>query len=128
MKIIVLMGGDPSEREVSLVTGDQVAKALIENGHEVIKIDPAATKKEQTELNQTDQHWIDIEYPDIEMLPLHRGSLTTIGKTISFNFSFESSLEVNTISCATGRLNFRKNNLLKSFCMASVLDILPEPV
>lgn len=75
MRIIVLMGGDSTEREVSLVTGDQVAKALLEDGHDVIKIDPAATKKEQTELNQTEQHWIDIEYPDIEMLPLHRGSL-----------------------------------------------------
>ncbi|MEJ2053358.1 MAG: D-alanine--D-alanine ligase [Calditrichaceae bacterium] len=77
MKVIVLMGGDSAEREVSLVSGDQVARALTENGHEVIKIDPAATKKEQTELNQTDRHWIGIDYPDITTLPLHRGSLYT---------------------------------------------------
>ena len=77
MKIVVLMGGDSSEREVSLVSGDQVAKALIANGHDVIKIDPSATKAEQTELNQTDKHWIGIDYPDTAMLPLHRGSLYT---------------------------------------------------
>ncbi|MEJ2542807.1 MAG: D-alanine--D-alanine ligase, partial [Calditrichaceae bacterium] len=77
MKIVVLMGGDSSEREVSLVSGDQVAKALTENGHEIIKIDPSATKTEQTELNQTDKHWIGIEYPDTATLPLHRGSLYT---------------------------------------------------
>lgn len=77
MKIVILMGGDSSERDVSLVSGDQVAKALMENGHEVIKIDPAATKTEQTELNQTDKHWIGIDYPDTVTLPLHRGSLYT---------------------------------------------------
>ena len=75
MKIIVLMGGDSTEREVSLVTGDQVAKALNENGHEVIKIDPSVGREEQTELNQTDKHWIGIDYPDFEVLPMHRGSL-----------------------------------------------------
>ncbi len=75
MKIVVLMGGDSTEREVSLVTGDQIVRALTENGHQVIKIDPTATKKEQTELNQTDRHWIGIDYPDIDLLPLHRGSL-----------------------------------------------------
>jgi len=75
MRIIVLMGGDSSEREVSLVSGDQIARALTENGHDVIKIDPSATKAEQTELNKTDTHWIGIDYPDIDLLPLHRGSL-----------------------------------------------------
>lgn len=75
MKIIVLMGGDSTEREVSLVTGDQIAKALSENGHEVIKIDPSASRDEQTALNDTDRHWIGIDYPDFEILPAHRGSL-----------------------------------------------------
>ncbi len=75
MRIIVLMGGDSTEREISLVTGDKVAKALEENGHQVIKIDPVATKEEQTSLNKTDRHWIGIQYPEVEMLPLHRGSM-----------------------------------------------------
>jgi len=75
MKIVVLMGGDSAERDVSLVTGDQVSRTLSENGHEVIKIDPVATRSEQTELNQSEQHWIGIEYPESDDLPLHRGSL-----------------------------------------------------
>ncbi len=75
MKIVVLMGGDSTEREVSLVTGDQISKALSENGHEVIKIDPAASRDEQTALNKTDRHWIGIDYPDFELLPAHQGAL-----------------------------------------------------
>lgn len=75
MKIVVLMGGDSSEREVSLVTGDQISKALIENGHHVIKIDPAGTRDEQNELNHSDQHWIGMEMPEADVLPVHRGSL-----------------------------------------------------
>ncbi len=75
MKIIVLMGGDSAEREVSLVSGDQIARALTANGHEVIKIDPSATKDEQTALNATEEHWIGIQYPEFDFLPLHRGSL-----------------------------------------------------
>lgn len=75
MKIVVLMGGDSTEREVSLVTGDQIAAALTENGHEVIKIDPSANREEQTNLNKTDRHWIGIDYPEFELLPSHRGSL-----------------------------------------------------
>ncbi|MBD3225699.1 MAG: D-alanine--D-alanine ligase [Caldithrix sp.] len=75
MRIVVLMGGDSTEREVSLVTGDGVARALTENGHRVIKIDPTATRDEQTSLNKSDEHWIGIEYPEWDTLPLHRGSL-----------------------------------------------------
>lgn len=69
------MGGDSTERDVSLVSGDQIAKTLVENGHEVIKIDPSATRDEQTELNKTDIHWIGLDYPSIDALPLHRSSL-----------------------------------------------------
>jgi len=41
MKIAVLLGGNSPEREVSLASGEQIAKALKELGHEVIRIDPA---------------------------------------------------------------------------------------
>ncbi len=75
MRIVVLMGGDSTEREISLKTGHKVAKALEENGHQVIKIDPIATKEEQTRLNESDRHWLGIEYPDMDMTPLHRGSM-----------------------------------------------------
>lgn len=40
MKIVVLAGGQSSEREVSLVTGKAVRVALRDLGHEVIEIDP----------------------------------------------------------------------------------------
>ncbi|MBN2709939.1 MAG: D-alanine--D-alanine ligase [Calditrichaceae bacterium] len=75
MRVVVLLGGDSSEREVSLVTGTQVAEILKENGHDVIKIDPSATKNEQTELNGTDHHWLGIDYPEYDIQPLHRGTL-----------------------------------------------------
>ena len=39
MKIIVLMGGESAERRVSLSSGETVAKALAERGHEVLKVD-----------------------------------------------------------------------------------------
>ena len=39
MKIAVLMGGVSEEREVSLASGAQVARALREGGHEVVAVD-----------------------------------------------------------------------------------------
>ncbi|MDX1493246.1 MAG: D-alanine--D-alanine ligase [Longimicrobiales bacterium] len=41
MKIAVLMGGTSDEREVSLSSGAQVARALREAGHEVVAVDTA---------------------------------------------------------------------------------------
>jgi D-alanine-D-alanine ligase len=40
MRIAVLLGGRSAEREVSLNSGAQVARALRERGHDVIEIDP----------------------------------------------------------------------------------------
>ncbi len=39
MRVVVLMGGKSSEREISLKTGKAVSKALKELGHEVIELD-----------------------------------------------------------------------------------------
>jgi D-alanine-D-alanine ligase len=41
MRIAVLMGGTSDEREVSLASGAQVARALREAGHEVVAVDTA---------------------------------------------------------------------------------------
>lgn len=41
MKIAVLMGGTSAERDVSLATGWEIARALRERGHEVVAIDAA---------------------------------------------------------------------------------------
>ena len=42
MKIAVLMGGTSAERDVSMATGREIARALRENGHEVVAIDTAS--------------------------------------------------------------------------------------
>ncbi len=41
LRIAVLFGGNSSEREVSLRSGQAVARALTERGHEVMRFDPA---------------------------------------------------------------------------------------
>ncbi len=41
MKIVVLLGGDSPEREVSIASGLGIAKALWEKGHETSTLDPA---------------------------------------------------------------------------------------
>ncbi|NSC20666.1 D-alanine--D-alanine ligase [Streptomyces albus subsp. chlorinus] len=42
MRVVVLCGGESSERDVSLASGHAVARALLERGHEVVLVDPAA--------------------------------------------------------------------------------------
>jgi D-alanine-D-alanine ligase len=44
MKLCVLLGGPSAEREVSLLSGSAMARALSENGHEVTLLDPAFNK------------------------------------------------------------------------------------
>ena len=43
MKIVVLMGGTSSEREVSLSSGKNIAEALKQNGHEILLLDTVLT-------------------------------------------------------------------------------------
>jgi len=74
MRIVVLMGGDSPERDVSLVTGDNVAQALSENGHEVFKIDPSASREEQRNLNKQQSHLIGFDYPGEEKVHMHESS------------------------------------------------------
>ncbi|MGW2412473.1 D-alanine--D-alanine ligase family protein [Streptomyces tubercidicus] len=42
MCVVILCGGESSERDVSLASGRSVAQALLERGHEVVLVDPAA--------------------------------------------------------------------------------------
>jgi D-alanine--D-alanine ligase len=59
MRITVLMGGDSSEREVSLATGKRVAAALRERGHEVFEADPAPDPFKSLEVARgTDVTWL----------------------------------------------------------------------
>ncbi len=41
MKVAVLKGGDSPERDVSLVSGAEIAKGLVALGYEVLEVDPA---------------------------------------------------------------------------------------
>jgi D-alanine-D-alanine ligase len=45
MRVVVLMGGSSTERDISLATGAGVADALAELGHEVVALDPATGKR-----------------------------------------------------------------------------------
>ncbi|MFF4605239.1 ATP-grasp domain-containing protein [Streptomyces sp. NPDC001339] len=42
MRLVILCGGESSERDVSLASGWSVARAALERGHEVVLVDPAA--------------------------------------------------------------------------------------
>ncbi|MGI5350508.1 D-alanine--D-alanine ligase family protein [Streptomyces sp. CA-250714] len=42
MRVVVLCGGESSERDVSLASGRSVTRALLDRGHEVVLVDPAA--------------------------------------------------------------------------------------
>ncbi|MEU5211823.1 D-alanine--D-alanine ligase [Streptomyces sp. NPDC020742] len=42
MRVVILCGGESPERDVSLASGRSVARALLEQGHEVVLVDPAA--------------------------------------------------------------------------------------
>jgi len=49
VRVLVLLGGDSEERDVSLVTGAGVARALAESGHEVVAVDPADGRRVELE-------------------------------------------------------------------------------
>jgi D-alanine-D-alanine ligase len=61
LRVAVLSGGDSAEREISLRSGDAVARALDERGHDVVSIDPATTPLEAA-------HFRDV---DVAFLALH---------------------------------------------------------
>ncbi|MYT34377.1 MULTISPECIES: D-alanine--D-alanine ligase [unclassified Streptomyces] len=42
MRVVILCGGESSERDVSHASGRSVARAMLERGHEVTLVDPAA--------------------------------------------------------------------------------------
>ncbi|MEU7576642.1 D-alanine--D-alanine ligase [Streptomyces sp. NPDC041068] len=42
MHVVILCGGESPERDVSLASGRSVTQALLERGHEVVLVDPAA--------------------------------------------------------------------------------------
>ena len=63
-KIALLSGGDSPEREISLASGDQAERALIEAGYKCIRFDPA----------ETDLQTIDWQSFDACFIALHGGA------------------------------------------------------
>lgn len=76
MRILVLMGGDSPEREVSLASGEGIAKGLKSVGHEVIKIDTALGPQQIPDGAQLLPQGIRSLPPKKEELPQSHGKLT----------------------------------------------------
>lgn len=106
MKIVVLKGGISSEREISLLSGDNIAKTLEENGHDVIcldtilpleqvehRIDPTPNLFENGESNLVELlSCPDVQSADFIFNALHGGSgengvVSGILETMGFKFN-----------------------------------------
>ena len=80
LKVAVLLGGTSAERDVSLITGQEVAKAIRENGHQVMAVDcafgDALIEDWEKDINEV----IRVEHSDIEKQKqeLDRNTLKTI--------------------------------------------------
>lgn len=75
MKIVVLAGGTSSERDVSLVTGTMIYKALRSKGHQVVLLDVyLGYEGEISNIFETDRDWtanigaIKADHPDIRQI------------------------------------------------------------
>ncbi|HSG81754.1 MAG TPA: D-alanine--D-alanine ligase [Gemmatimonadota bacterium] len=79
MKIAVLMGGTSAERDVSLATGREIARALLEVGHQVVAVDAAGgTLLDPTASDEAGATGIGREPPERQAVQrLSEGSLAT---------------------------------------------------
>jgi D-alanine-D-alanine ligase len=68
MKILVLMGGDSPERDVSLVSGEAVTEALRQAGHQVLAVDTADSWKALPGQTEHLAHGIGANPPDPQEL------------------------------------------------------------
>lgn len=76
MKIVVLAGGTSTERDVSLITGKMVYKALLEKGHKVVLLDTfmGYEKEDISDIFDLDTDWsasisaISKDAPDFESM------------------------------------------------------------
>ena len=57
-RVVVLAGGDSSEREISLISGGCVVEALQSQGHECRMTDPAKTPLQEIDWNGADACFI----------------------------------------------------------------------
>jgi len=98
LKVAVLLGGTSAERDVSLITGQEVAKAIRENGHQVMAVDcafgDALIEDWEKDINEV----IRVEHSDIEKQKqeLDRNILKTI------NFLLREKVQVVFIALHGG--------------------------
>ena len=88
MRIAVLLGGTSPERDVSVVSGVTIARALEESGHEVVAIDCAMGAKE-VDFHQVDvAHLIQLTPSQVEQhrLEWNRNLLQTLQYLLKENF------------------------------------------
>ncbi len=77
LKVAVLMGGTSEEREVSLASGSQVARALSACGHEVVCFDTARGVLSADEVQRLTESGVKRDAPPPESLDLLRTGDTT---------------------------------------------------
>ncbi len=78
LKIVVLMGGTSEEREVSLASGSQVARALESRGHEVVCVDTARGVLTDIEVDRLLREGVGREAPPPEAMDLLETGDTTL--------------------------------------------------
>lgn len=85
MRILILAGGLSPEREVSLVSASQIAKALIKKGNQVCILDLYYGIDDVKYINFTNnsdeikEYWINNEAPDVKNMP---DNVSGIGKNV----------------------------------------------
>ena len=86
MKILVLMGGISAERDVSLVSGEAIVKALKSVGHQVMALDTAQAQKLLPDKGKFLSEGIKEEPPDVSELE-RKGKQLALEAIHSFDFS-----------------------------------------
>ncbi len=76
LKIAVLLGGNSSERDVSVVTGNAIIEGLLEAGHEVIGIDTALGANQLPPPGKSDVPLVKEQPPELKDLARLEGETT----------------------------------------------------
>lgn len=99
MKILVLMGGDSPERDVSLVSGAAIAEGLKQAGHQVLAVDTADSWKALTLKSESLPKGIKTEPPPINQLE----RLDSVRALKSFESSDLKDIEVIFLALHGGK-------------------------